>query len=699
MTLDEVLLLLKANLPNSLSSLQEMILRSSWQGKTYTNIAAEAHYGEERVRKVASNLWQLLSDLYQEQINKSNFRQVLEVRRLNKTEQKIIHDLNQIAINTSLEYPSGPVSVNSRFYISHPAIEETVKAQISKPGSAIYIHGPRKIGKSSLLLRIIDHGKSCNLRVVTIDFQQAERSLFTNLDKFLRWFCANVSRELDLEPRMNQYWDEEMGSKISCSLYFKSYLLASSDKPLLLILNEIDWLLEYPEIAGDFLPLLRSWYEQSRYIELWQRLRLILVGSSQILLPPKSSQSQFNIGFTLKLPALSAEQIENLAKIHGFSWINNSHVQSLMLMLGGHPFLIRLAFYHLIKMGGAEEDLENILQKAPTEEGIYQQYLQQYLLALREEPELETAFFQIVANNTGTYIDPIIAQKLQSMGLINLSGYHAYPACKLYRLYFRRKLQLPEKLDDLRFKQLEIENQGLRFLSNIDELTQLANRQYFDNYLYTEWQNCIEEKVKNNTYTTNSANISLVLCDVDYFDAYNRTYGKLAGDDCLKQVANAIRYCVKHPLASNNFLYGGMSYINHVPTENFQSESFEFDKFEAEKLQTNDSSTHDFEISGKITDKPILVARYSGEKFAILSRIESETAVYIGEYVRKTIKKLAIPCDYPSIDELPANVLTVSVGIASMIPNAKAEPKDLIHKAETALKKAKKQGRNQVILG
>lgn len=698
MTIDEVLLLLKANLPNSLSSLQEMILRSSWQGKTYTNIAAEAHYGEERVRKVASNLWQLISDLYQEQINKSNFRHVLEARRLNKAEQQIIHDFNQIAINTSLEYPSGPVSVNSRFYISHPVIEETVKAQISQPGSAMYIHGPRKMGKSSLLLRIINHGKSCNLRVVTIDFQQAERSLFANLNKFLRWFCINVSRELDLEPKLDQYWDEEMGSKISCSLYFKSYLLASSDIPVLLILNEIDWLLEYPEITRDFLPLLRSWYEQSRYIEAWQKLRLVLFGSAQILLPPKSTQSQFNIGFTLKLPPLSTEQIEDLAKIHGFSWINNSHIQSLMIMLGGHPFLVRLAFYHLIKMGGAEEDLENILQKAPTEEGIYQQYLQQYLLALREERKLETAFFEVITNHTGTYIDPILAQKLQSMGLINLSGYHAYPACELYRLYFRQKLQLPGKINNLRFKQVKTEHQELPFFSTVDELTQLANRQYFDNYLYMEWQDCTQQEAKQNTSVNNSVNISLILCDIDYFDVYTRTYGKLAGDDCLKQVANAIRYCVKHPLANNNFLYGGINYVNNVQIENFQAENFQFE-FKAEKLQSDDSPVNDFGISRQSTDKPILVARYSGEKFAILSMIESDTAAYIGEYMRKTIKKLAIPCGYPSIDEPPANVLTVSVGVASMVPNAKTEPKDLIHKAETALKKAKKQGGNQVILG
>ncbi len=47
MTIDEVVLLLKASQATGLTTLQEIILRSSWEGKTYTNIACEAHYGEE----------------------------------------------------------------------------------------------------------------------------------------------------------------------------------------------------------------------------------------------------------------------------------------------------------------------------------------------------------------------------------------------------------------------------------------------------------------------------------------------------------------------------------------------------------------------------------------------------------------------------------------------------------------------------
>ena len=126
MTIDEVVLLLKASLPNALTPLQELVLRSSWEGKTYTSIAFEAHYGEERVRKVASHLWQLLTDFWKEPINKSSFRAYAETCRLTRVQQQLIKEFNRTATAISLEFPSGPVSLNSRFYIPLPTIEELV---------------------------------------------------------------------------------------------------------------------------------------------------------------------------------------------------------------------------------------------------------------------------------------------------------------------------------------------------------------------------------------------------------------------------------------------------------------------------------------------------------------------------------------------------------------------------------------------
>ncbi|QHG17432.1 AAA-like domain-containing protein [Nostoc sp. ATCC 53789] len=447
MTIDEVVLLLKASQATGLTTLQEIILRSSWEGKTYTNIACEAHYGEERVRKIAAHLWQVMSDFCKEPINKSNFRQTVENHRLSKAHQQLIKEFNKAATAISLEFPSGPVSLNSRFYIPRPPIEEIAYAEIAKPGCFICIQAPKKMGKSSLILQLLARANNQGFRTVTLDFQQADKVIFTSLDKFLRWFCANLSRELQLEPKLNDYWDEDMGSKVSCSIYFQHYLLSALETPLVLVLNEVDWVFEYEEIAGELLPLVRSWYEQAKRVEIWQKLRLILVYSTEILVPIKLTQSPFNIGLPIKLPPFTKEQVQDLALRHGLDW-TNAKVESLMALVGGYPYLVRLAFYHLVGKGGLERDLEKLLQEAPTEAGIYHEYLKQYVLALRDESALQNAFYEVINATNYVKLEPVLAYKLQSMGLINLEGDRSTPACELYRLYFRQYLKTSEHFNN-----------------------------------------------------------------------------------------------------------------------------------------------------------------------------------------------------------------------------------------------------------
>ncbi|KYC43549.1 diguanylate cyclase [Scytonema hofmannii PCC 7110] len=641
MTIDEIVLLLKANIPNSLSELQELVLRSSWEGKTYTSIAAEAHYGEERVRKVAAHLWQVLSDFWKEPISKSNFRQILEPRRLSRTQQQVLREFNRKDEVTPLEFPSGPVSLNSKFYVPRSSIEELAYAEIAEPGSVTCIKAPKKMGKSSLILRILAHAASLGYSTVHLDFQQADRAVFTNLDKFLRWFCANVSRELALEPRLNDYWDEDMGSKVCCSLYFQYYLLPSLNSPLVLVFNGVDWVFEYPEIAEDFLPLLRSWYEQAKLVEVWQKLRLVLAYSMEFLLPLNLTHSPFNIGLTIKLREFTKEQVQDLAHRHGLDWSHGSDADKLMAMVGGHPYLVRLALYHLVSKGGTERHLGQLLQQAPTEAGIYNDYLRQCLLVLREKPQLGDAFREVVFATSPLQLEPTVAYKLYAMGLVSIEGDRCTPLCELYRLYFREQLNTNSDRAP-RLQELEKENQQLRVLSGLDELTQLVSRRSFNTYLQIEWQKAMSKR----------APLSLILCDIDYFKFYNKTYGITAGDDCLRQISGVINKCVKL-------------------------------SFPSEDLNSDRNSA--------------LVARYGGEQFAILIQTDAANALHVAEVIREEVKALGIPCDYPNIGGLPAEVLTVSLGVASLIPEAQTDPHTLLVTAERALIQAKRRGRDRVV--
>ncbi|MEH1829109.1 MAG: AAA-like domain-containing protein [Nostoc sp.] len=454
MTIDELVLLLKASQATGLTTLQELILRSSWEGKTYTNIACEGQYGEERVKKIAAHLWQVLSNFCKEPINKSNFRLTLESYPFSEAHQQLVKEFNQAATAISLEFPSGPVSLNSRFYIPRPPIEELAYAEIAKPGSVLCIKAPQKMGKSSLIVRLLARAKKQGFHTITLDFQQADKAVFTSLDKFLRWFCTNVSQELQLESKLNDYWDEDMDSKVSCSIYFQQYLLSALSSPLVLVLNQVDWVFKDREIAGELLPLVRSWHEQAKNVEIWQKLRLVLVYSMEILVPIRLTQSPFNIGLRINLPPFTKEQVQDLAQRHGLDWRDGKDAEILMAMIGGNPYLVRLALYHLVGKGGLKRNLGQLLQQAPTEAGIYHDYFRQYVLALQDEPELGDAFLEVISTTNYVKLEPALADKLQSLGLINLDGdvydglrLRSTVACELYRLYFWQYLRKSESLN------------------------------------------------------------------------------------------------------------------------------------------------------------------------------------------------------------------------------------------------------------
>ncbi|OUC16426.1 MAG: hypothetical protein B0A82_01725 [Alkalinema sp. CACIAM 70d] len=97
-------------------------------------------------------------------------------------------------------------------------------------------------------------------------------------------------------------------------------------------------------------------------------------------------------------------------------------------------------------------------------------------------------------------------------------------------------------------------NQTLERLARMDELTQVANRRCFNEYLEQEWQRMLR----------NQTSLSLILMDIDFFKLYNDTYGHPAGDACLAQVAKGIKSVLKRPtdLAAR---YGGEEFAVILP--------------------------------------------------------------------------------------------------------------------------------------
>ncbi|PSB01796.1 diguanylate cyclase domain-containing protein [Merismopedia glauca] len=194
-----------------------------------------------------------------------------------------------------------------------------------------------------------------------------------------------------------------------------------------------------------------------------------------------------------------------------------------------------------------------------------------------------------------------------------------------------RTLALEQEIDERKRIEanLHTANQELDRLARLDGLTQLANRRCFDEYLAAQWQILLQEKQP----------ISLIIADVDYFKAYNDTYGHQAGDLCLCAIARVISKATR---------------------------------------KTGDLAT-----------------RYGGEEFAvILPHTHLEDAIKVAQRIRTDIEELQLP----HISSQVSQQVTLSLGIATMIPNPELSPAQLITIADRALYQAKLNGRDRFVI-
>lgn len=336
-----------------------------------------------------------------------------------------------------LEVPEEPVPLNSEFYIERSRMEADCYQQILRRGSMIRIKAPKLMGKTSLLNRIIELAKTNDYRLVRLDFRDAETEIFSNLNEFFHWFCLNISRQLKLESNIDKYLQGRGGSLVNCKNYFQAEVLEAIDCPLVLALEEIDCIFSYEEIGRNFLSMLRSWFDETKKTDIWENLRMVLLHSTNVYVQLPVNQSPFNVGFPVELTEFSQPNILDLASRHQLSW-GNDEVVALMGMVGGYPYLVRKALYHL---NDSNISLADILQNAATDVGIYRQYLQDHWANLQNSSELKAALKQVIFADSAVKLEQVLEFKLLSTGLVRQNQQGITPSCRLYRDYFAEKFR------------------------------------------------------------------------------------------------------------------------------------------------------------------------------------------------------------------------------------------------------------------
>lgn len=175
-------------------------------------------------------------------------------------------------------------------------------------------------------------------------------------------------------------------------------------------------------------------------------------------------------------------------------------------------------------------------------------------------------------------------------------------------------------------ERLEAENFELHRQATSDDMLGIANRREFERVLELEWRRAARERQP----------LSLLMIDVDHFKTYNDTYGHLAGDLCLQQVAAALKDTTERP--------------------------------------------------------GDLVARYGGEEIAILlPRTGLDGATHMAQRIHAKLAERAHPFAASPV----ADHVTVSIGAASLLPVRNSNAHSLIQQADEGLYAAKESGRNR----
>lgn len=189
----------------------------------------------------------------------------------------------------------------------------------------------------------------------------------------------------------------------------------------------------------------------------------------------------------------------------------------------------------------------------------------------------------------------------------------------------QRIIQMRQSLLVLTHK-LDAANQELKRLTSLDGLTGIANRRHFDSVLLREWRRSMRQ----------GEELSILMCDIDFFKMYNDSFGHQRGDECLRQIAQTLTLTMDR---------GGD-----------------------------------------------LLARYGGEEFvAVLPGTSLHGASLVAEQMRQAISQSSIA--HPGT---PFAHVTASFGVASAVAMPETDPQDVVGAADRALYMAKHEGRNRV---
>lgn len=332
-------------------------------------------------------------------------------------------------------FPGNALTVDSNIYMEREADEKIFKA-LSRERVLVTLLGPRKFGKTSLLLRAYNYASRLKktLRVLLIDFQTISEEEFNSLTSIWKNIAYNIIELLKVDKVNRREWRDEYGCFINLYQIFEECIFKDDQCPLLICLDCVDRVFQKP-IKNDFFSYIRSLYERGAVDNNWKNVYWILSTSTEpSFFVDDIKDSPFNIAEKIELKSFNFEQVADFISRFNLN-IEEDLFETILGYLGGHPYLTHLLL-HEIAQGRQHEQLFDPLTGGG---GIFRNHLQRFLIQFRKEPNLSLEMKNII-NEKGCK-DISISNRLEAAGLIcRNENQNLVSSCKLYADFFNHHL-------------------------------------------------------------------------------------------------------------------------------------------------------------------------------------------------------------------------------------------------------------------
>lgn len=324
--------------------------------------------------------------------------------------------------------PPPDADYDADFYVHRVREEKAMLNRLRRPGSAVVLQGPWLFGKATLLSHTLAQAGpgAVAIRLSLARFDGNDLATFDSLLQRLGRSLLEQVLPAQADELLQAAWSRPGSEKNRLTWLVERHVLPQAER-LYLAIELADRVHGHP-YQHDFFALLRGWVESRG--EVWARLRLMVTVSTEPTRLESTDHSSFFVKANpIQLGELSRVQVGQLAELHGYQPADPA-LDGLMALVGGHPYLIRLALY--------EASTQEVpLGELDPEAGMFGSHLHRLRRFVEERRLLQAV--AAVLSGQGLVLPEDHYALLYSQGVLLEEKTGAYRLrCKLYEEFFTR---------------------------------------------------------------------------------------------------------------------------------------------------------------------------------------------------------------------------------------------------------------------